>query len=214
MRRRSSGRAPRGVCQNAVMVGGAPRPDVLLDRRFDEAFEYALGVHRVHARPGTAIPYIGHLLSVASLVIDDGGDADQAIAALLHAVASDSDDAIQEIGRRFGPRVERIVVACTGRCAVQPGAFPDCSADHASTLPAAPPESWRVSLADALCGARYVLTDLRTHGPAALEWHGGEHGSGYHRSLASCYAQLLNGPLLDEYCRVVTEVEGLAGQGS
>ncbi len=196
------------------MVGGAPRPDVLLDRRFDEAFEYALGVHRVHARSGTAIPYIGHLLGVASLVIDDGGDADQAIAALLHAAASDSGDAIPEIGRRFGPRVERIVVACAGRCAVQPGAFPDSSAEHASTLPTAPPESWRVSLADALCGARYVLTDLRAHGPVALEWHGGDGGSAYHRSLATCYAQLLSGPLLEEYRRVVAEVEGLVGRGS
>jgi (p)ppGpp synthase/HD superfamily hydrolase len=35
-------------------------------------------------RKGGDIPYVGHLLTVAGLVINDGGSEAQAIAALLH----------------------------------------------------------------------------------------------------------------------------------
>ena len=47
----------------------APR----LSNRFDEALVYAAGLHRTQTRKGGDIPYLGHLLSVASLVIEGGG---------------------------------------------------------------------------------------------------------------------------------------------
>jgi (p)ppGpp synthase/HD superfamily hydrolase len=55
-----------------------------LTRRFDEAFCYAHLLHRTHTPKGTPVPYISHLMAVAALVIEHGGDEDQAIAALLH----------------------------------------------------------------------------------------------------------------------------------
>jgi hypothetical protein len=51
-----------------------------LSARFEEAFSYAAGVHRDQVRKGTPIPYVSHLLSVAALVLEDGGDEDVLLA--------------------------------------------------------------------------------------------------------------------------------------
>src|SRR5260221_201256 len=51
-----------------------------LTGRFDEAFVYAHQVHGDHTRKGNGFPYIGHLMGVTSIVIDDGGTEDEAIA--------------------------------------------------------------------------------------------------------------------------------------
>lgn len=60
-----------------------------LSERFDEALAYAAQLHRTQERKGSGIPYVGHLLSVASLVIEGGGTEDQAIAGLLHDAVED-----------------------------------------------------------------------------------------------------------------------------
>ena len=40
-------------------------------------------------RKGTQIPYISHLMAVASLVMEGGGSEDEIIAALLHDAVED-----------------------------------------------------------------------------------------------------------------------------
>ena len=86
-----------------------------LTEQFDEALVYAAGVHRNQTRKGGDIPYLGHLLSVASLVIEAGGSQTQAIAALLHDAAEDQggQQTLAEIGRKFGPEVADIVAQCS-----------------------------------------------------------------------------------------------------
>ena len=66
-------------------------------------------------RKGTAIPYVSHLLAVASLTLEHGGDEDQAIAALLHDAAEDQGGQarLDDIAARFGPAVANIVADCT-----------------------------------------------------------------------------------------------------
>ena len=54
-----------------------------LSERFNEALMLAASLHRDDVRKGTSIPYIAHLLGVCELVLSDGGDEDEAIAALL-----------------------------------------------------------------------------------------------------------------------------------
>ena len=49
-----------------------------LTNRFDEALRYTHEVHRTQKRKGNGAPYLGHLLGVASIVIDDGGSEDEA----------------------------------------------------------------------------------------------------------------------------------------
>src|SRR5262245_36252744 len=54
------------------------------------ALNYAADAHQTQLRKGTPIPYLSHLLGVASLVLEHGGDEDQAIAGLLHDVLEDA----------------------------------------------------------------------------------------------------------------------------
>src|SRR5205814_9791195 len=73
-------------------------------------------------RKGTEIPYVSHLLAVSALVLEHGGDEDQAIAGLLHDAAEDQggEARIAELESLFGPGVSRIVDDCTDRTALKP----------------------------------------------------------------------------------------------
>src|SRR5262245_37448178 len=93
----------------------------MLTERFDVALLFAAKLHRQQLRKGTQIPYLGHLLAVAALVIEDGGSEDEAIAALLHDSLEDQGshypggrEALKGYIRdQFGPGVAAIVKACT-----------------------------------------------------------------------------------------------------
>jgi (p)ppGpp synthase/HD superfamily hydrolase len=80
--------------------------------RFARALRFALSAHGDQKRKGTQIPYLSHLLQVAGLVLEHGGDADQAIAGLLHDAIEDC-EGVNEAGlsERFGGEVARIVRA-------------------------------------------------------------------------------------------------------
>src|SRR5437879_7182559 len=86
-----------------------------LGPRLQRAFGYAAEKHAGQTRKQTAVPYIAHLMAVASLVLEAGGDEDLAIAALLHDVVEDCGGApmLGEVGRRFGARVAKVVHGCT-----------------------------------------------------------------------------------------------------
>ena len=80
---------------------------------FIKAFEFACSAHGNDARKINREPYIGHLMGVASLVIEHNGTQDQAIAALLHDIIEDSPMTYEELEREFGPNVRKIVQART-----------------------------------------------------------------------------------------------------
>jgi hypothetical protein len=94
-------------------MGAIPRP--LLTNRFTDAIDFALVAHCAQVRKGTRIPYLSHLLAVASLVIEHDGDEDAAIAAVLHDAPEDQGGyaMVEQIRARFGDGVANIVVACT-----------------------------------------------------------------------------------------------------
>jgi (p)ppGpp synthase/HD superfamily hydrolase len=83
--------------------------------KFARAFAYAERLHRGQRRKGTDKPYIGHLISVTSIVIAYGGDEEMAIAVLLHDAVEDQGGRkrLREIEKKFGKRVARIVDGCT-----------------------------------------------------------------------------------------------------
>ena len=82
-----------------------------LTERFEKAVVYAIQLHSLQVRKQTEIPYISHLLTVASLVLEDGGDEDEAIAALLHDAIEDQGglETREVILKYFGERVTNIV---------------------------------------------------------------------------------------------------------
>src|SRR5664279_4235345 len=87
-----------------------------LTTRFTSAVDYARHIH-IERRKGTDIPYMAHLLGVASLVMGEAGHAgfpvteDMVIAALLHDAAEDQGGLrrLQDIEQNFGPNVARMV---------------------------------------------------------------------------------------------------------
>jgi|SRR5579883_2601 (p)ppGpp synthase/HD superfamily hydrolase len=83
--------------------------------RFARALAYAYRLHARQRRKGTNKPYIGHLMSVTSIVIAYGGDEETAIAAMLHDAVEDQGGRkrLREIQQKFGKRVARIVDGCT-----------------------------------------------------------------------------------------------------
>jgi (p)ppGpp synthase/HD superfamily hydrolase len=60
-----------------------------LTERFEEALIYTAQLHIHQKRKATQVPYISHLMSVSALVLEDGGNEDQAIAGLLHDAVED-----------------------------------------------------------------------------------------------------------------------------
>jgi (p)ppGpp synthase/HD superfamily hydrolase len=88
-----------------------------LSTRFDEALAFASSLRRGQMRKGTSIPFIAHLLGVCDLVLTDGGDEAEAIAALLHDALEEHGDKVTglDIEARFGSRVRQIVEACTDK---------------------------------------------------------------------------------------------------
>lgn len=87
----------------------------MLGSRFDEALVFASGLHRTQVRKGTPIPYVSHLLTVCAIVLEHGGDEDEAIAALLHDGPEDQGGAaiLEVIRNRFGDTVAGIVAECS-----------------------------------------------------------------------------------------------------
>src|SRR3954466_1953183 len=130
-----------------------------LTRRFDEAFAYAHETHASHTRKGSGAPYLGHLMGVASIVIDDGGTEDEAIAGLLHDAPEDCGgrERLEDIRRRFGDVVAGIVADCTDSWTTPKAPWAERKrqyAEHARTLG---PASLRVSAADKVHNAYAIL---------------------------------------------------------
>ena len=88
---------------------------LMLSERFVKAVESAHEFHKGHCRKGTEIPYLSHLLALASLVIENGENEDEAIAALLHDAVEDcgGKEAMKKIRIDFGENVAAIVDGCT-----------------------------------------------------------------------------------------------------
>ncbi|OHE84183.1 MAG: guanosine polyphosphate pyrophosphohydrolase [Lysobacterales bacterium RIFOXYA1_FULL_69_10] len=142
-----------------------------LTERFARAVDYARIAHAGQTRKGTAIPYITHLLGVAALVLEYGGDEDQAIAGLLHDTLEDCGAHHEPIIRQqFGDRVADIVLACTDGTAEDKGTHTDAEAKrrdwlarkqaYLAHLAEAPDDVLLVSACDKLHNARSIVQDI------------------------------------------------------
>jgi (p)ppGpp synthase/HD superfamily hydrolase len=185
-----------------------------LSSRFEDAFKFALELHAAQTRKGTDVPYISHLMSVAALVLEDGGDEDEAIAALLHDAVEDQGgkETRKEILRRFGGRVAAIVDGCTDTDEIPKPPWRERKESYIDHLRHASPEIRRVSLADKLHNARAILRDFRRYGNDVWDrFAGGKEGTlWYYRTLIQTYQMGGDSYLLEELERVVSLLERLA----
>ena len=179
--------------------------------RFDEAFAYAHAVHEDQIRKGNGVPYIGHLMGVASIVIDDGGGEDEAIAALLHDAPEDRGgrERLDDIRARFGDAVATIVEDCTDSWTSPKPPWTERKqlyVEHARTLG---PASLRVSAADKVHNAYAILRDLRNIGDKVWERFNATADDilAYYQSLVRSYREAGGGRLVDELDRIVRGIE-------
>lgn len=185
----------------------------MLSERFEQALVFATRLHSRQVRKGNEIPYIAHLLAVASIVLENGGSEDEAIAALLHDAVEDQGGAItlQKIDDQFGHVVSEIVLGCSDTDATPKPPWRARKEVYIQHLPNSSPSIKLVSLADKLHNVRSVLSDYRKLGKDLWpRFKGGRNGTlWYYRSLLDTFQEVFPGPLTDEYGRVVAELEKL-----
>ena len=142
--------------------------------QFAEALRFALEAHGDQKRKGTAIPYVSHLVQVAGLVLEHGGDVEQAIAGLLHDVIEDCESVdASTLTECFGPEVARIVHSCTDVLEGEPSDERSdwlrrkqryikhlCDADGRVKL---------VAACDKIDNLRSLVADLHAEGASTLE---------------------------------------------
>ena len=145
------------------------QPAVRLSIQYYRAFEYANQWHRDQARKSTTLPYILHPMGVASLVLEAGGDEEQAIAALLHDVPEDcgGEARLTEILEMFGPRVEAMVRGCSDSLVAEKedkAPWRERKQAHIDHVATAHMDTLIVTAADKTHNGRAIATDLQTIG--------------------------------------------------
>ena len=190
---------------------GAPK----LSGQFSKALVYAELKHHRQVRKGGDIPYVGHLLSVAGLVINDGGSEEQAIAALLHDAVEDAGgpSTLEEIRANFGEDVARIVEECSDTDEVPKPPWLERKRRYIDHLADVGHDTLLVSVADKLDNARSMLRDYHAHGPSLWERFNRKNPNDhlwYYEGLLDAYRKRgLDSWMVNELGRVVGELKRL-----
>ena len=196
--------------QRAQSTHGAIR----LGPRFLRAFQFASKHHAGQARKASTIPYVAHLIGVASLVLEADGDEDLAIAALLHDVVEDCGGApmLKEVRRRFGARVAKIVDGCTDADTYPKPPWRERKENYLRHLVGADADTRLVSAADKLNNVRSILSDYRQIGEFVwARFNGGREGTlWYYRSLRDEFLRNSPNRITRELQLAVNELERLA----
>jgi len=159
--------------------------------RFSAALALANDLHAPQTRKGTDIPYIAHLLAVAAIVIEAGGDEDLAIAALLHDAVEDQGGqaTLTRIHSDFGGRVASVVEACSDTDVVPKPPWRARKQAYIDSIAHKSPDALLVSLADKIHNSEAILADYRVVGEAVWDrFSGGREGTlWYYRALADSF---------------------------
>ncbi|WP_066424282.1 HD domain-containing protein [Anabaena sp. 4-3] len=185
----------------------------MLSERFTQAFIYAHQLHAQQERKGSGVPYIAHLMGVASIALEYGANEDEAIAALLHDAIEDQGGTAtrEEIRRRFGDTVTAIVDGCTDSDTTPKPPWRQRKEAYIAHIATASPSMLLVSASDKLYNARAILKDYRLLGESLWQrFQGGKDGTlWYYRALVDAFQKTGNQPVVAELERVVTEIEFL-----
>lgn len=181
-----------------------------LTERFEAALIYATRLHANQTRKVGGVPYISHLMSVAALVLEAGGNEDEAIAALLHDAVEDQGGKAtrEEIHRQFGDVVVAIVDGCTESDTQPKPPWLERKTRYLEQLRHASREVRLVSLADKLHNARSVLAEWQQQGDAIWsQFNGGKEKTlWFYQSLVQVYQETGSDWLTEEFARVVSQL--------
>jgi (p)ppGpp synthase/HD superfamily hydrolase len=197
-----------------------------LTSRFTWAVDYARQIH-VNYRKGTNVPYMAHLLGVASLVMGETGHVsfpvteEMVIGALLHDAVEDEGGVprLRDIEANFGKEVATIVEGCTDSFEEDVNKkqeWKQRKTSYIERLRKEPQGTLLVSAADKLYNARAILQDYRE--VAGEIWKRFKRGRGeqlwYFRELLNVYEDRGSNRLVKELKRVVDELGELSADES
>lgn len=186
-----------------------------LGPRFTKAFQFAYQKHKGQARKASRIPYITHLMGVASLVLEAGGDEDLAIAALLHDVVEDCGGrpTLNQVRRLFGKRVADIVDGCTDAYTIPKPPWRERKESYIRRLKKESADTRLVSAADKLNNIRSILSDYRALGESVWSrFNGGRDGTiWYYRTLRDEFLRKGKNRITVDFDLAVKELESLTG---
>ncbi len=193
-----------------------------LTDRFSRAIDYARHLH-IERRKATRIPYMAHLLGVASLVMGEAGQVqfpvteDMVIAALLHDAAEDhgGQTRIEDIRCNFGPDVARMVEGLSDTFVEDSGQKEDWDfrkKGYLERLPQESPETQLISAADKLYNARTILDEYRAIGPKVWDrFHRSRHQQlWYFNELLKVFKSAGSNRIVEELDRVVAELVSIS----
>lgn len=199
-----------------------PKDYLYLSDRFTRAVDYARHLH-IERRKGTGIPYMAHLLGVASLLMGEAGHAaipvteDMVIAALLHDAVEDHGGRmrLQDITHNFGAHVARMVSGLTDSFAEESSKKDDwCERKrkYVERLEGEPDDVLLISAADKLYNARAILDDYREIGPLVFDRfkRGRKEQLWYFRKLLEVFNRRPASRIVRELKRVVDELEKIS----
>jgi (p)ppGpp synthase/HD superfamily hydrolase len=185
-----------------------------LSDRFREALDLAFELHKNQERKGSREPYFTHLISVAALVLENGGTENQAIAALLHDAVEDQGGlpTLERIKLNFGEEVADIVEGCTDAYTHPKPPWKERKFDYLEKLKTASETILLVSLSDKVHNARSILRDFQKEGDVIWErFKGGKSGTlWYYQSLANVFDESTYSFLKQELRQLVEEIITLA----
>ena len=188
-------------------------PNQLSDR-FIAAVLKAFTLHRDQFRKASESPYIAHLLTVAALVLENGGSEDQAIAALLHDAVEDAGGLVvlNEIREEFGDYVAELVDGCTDSYTQPKEEWEPRKVAYLEKLKNSSDDVKLISLADKVHNARSILRDLHRTGESTWEkFKGKKQGTlRYYQALAKVFDDAPYPILKNELRNLVDEMQTLA----
>ena len=186
-----------------------------LGLRFMRAFQFAAEKHAGQTRKASTIPYLAHLMGVASLVLEAGGDEDLAIAAFLHDVVEDCGGApmLKEVRRRFGARVAKVVDGCTDADTYPKPPWRERKEKYLRHLKKADADTRLVSAADKLNNVRSILADYREVGEYVWSrFNGGRDGTlWYYRALLEEFLRRSPNRITRELALAVKQLDAAVG---
>jgi (p)ppGpp synthase/HD superfamily hydrolase len=139
-----------------------------------EATRFALEQHAGQTRKGRPeVPYASHLLRVAGLVMEHGGDARQIAVALLHDVIEDCGVEEAELERRVGGEDARAVRALSdtfeGDTPEQKAPWRERKTRFVAQLGGIDARARLVAACDKLDNLSAIVADLETEGLSTLD---------------------------------------------
>ena len=195
-----------------------------LGSKFTSAVDYARILH-IERRKGTDIPYMAHLLGVASLVMGEAGHVpfpvteDMVIAAILHDAAEDHGGAarLKDIEHNFGSNVARMVDGLSDSLSgdstnKQP--WLERKQNYIRRLREEPADIQLISAADKLYNAKTILDDYRGIGPQI--WARFKRGRNdqlwYFEELLKVFKEAGSNRIVEELERVVNQLKEISAK--